>query len=635
MEGMRATYSPEDNKIRLYPVARLDAETYAMVKGAGFIWAPKQSLFVAPMWTPAREDLALKLCGDIGDEDTTLVERQEERADRFSEYSGKRLHEANRAREAVQQISGNIPMGQPIMIGHHSQAKAQRDQKRIENGMRQAVVLWNTAEYWTRRAAGAIQLAKYKERNDVRARRIKRIEADKRKMERDIAKSTKLAKAWGTSGLTHEMAVRLAGFHDNTTSVKIEAFDFPISLYSVLKDHGWTAEQAAAAAIKGHTRLIAWATRWLNHYTNRLAYENALLQESGGLPADRFDIVPGGLVLIDREWLTVLRVTKREGRILSIRTNARYAPKRSAAEVKDYKAPEAGAAEAVKKATALGPIVNFRTDGCVEMTTAQFKAVNRDFGTIRKVKATDTVGAHRFRSVMQPHNGYRTARVFLTDAKQVALPASTGAAPAPLKREPVVEATAPQVYQPKPKNDFDTMADQLRVGVQVVVAPELFPTPATVAARMAELAGLKNGDTVLEPSAGTGALLDAVKATGHSLRIVAVEKNHDLARRLATAYEDARVIAVDFLTLTPEQLGTFAAVVMNPPFANAIDIEHIKHARTFLQPGGRLVAICAGGPRQADKLRPLVEECGGVWEQLPEGTFAGTNVRTVLLSLTN
>ncbi|TIV75023.1 MAG: DUF3560 domain-containing protein, partial [Mesorhizobium sp.] len=59
-----ATYSPEDNKLRLYPSARLDAETYQRVKDAGFVWAPKQELFVAPKWSPAREDLAIELAGE-------------------------------------------------------------------------------------------------------------------------------------------------------------------------------------------------------------------------------------------------------------------------------------------------------------------------------------------------------------------------------------------------------------------------------------------------------------------------------------------------------------------------------------------------------------------------------------------
>jgi hypothetical protein len=56
-----ATYSPEDNKLRLYSSTRLDREIYARVRGAGFIYAPKQELFVAPMWTPEREDLLIEL----------------------------------------------------------------------------------------------------------------------------------------------------------------------------------------------------------------------------------------------------------------------------------------------------------------------------------------------------------------------------------------------------------------------------------------------------------------------------------------------------------------------------------------------------------------------------------------------
>jgi len=46
MTTYTATYSPEDNKLRLSASTRLDAETYARVKEAGFIWAPKQGIFV-------------------------------------------------------------------------------------------------------------------------------------------------------------------------------------------------------------------------------------------------------------------------------------------------------------------------------------------------------------------------------------------------------------------------------------------------------------------------------------------------------------------------------------------------------------------------------------------------------------
>ncbi|HBR3855450.1 TPA: hypothetical protein L9T64_005318, partial [Klebsiella pneumoniae] len=55
----RATYSPDDNKLRLYASLRLDEETYSLINKAGFRWAPKQELFVAPAWTPGREDVLL------------------------------------------------------------------------------------------------------------------------------------------------------------------------------------------------------------------------------------------------------------------------------------------------------------------------------------------------------------------------------------------------------------------------------------------------------------------------------------------------------------------------------------------------------------------------------------------------
>ncbi|WP_143760198.1 DUF3560 domain-containing protein, partial [Colwellia marinimaniae] len=86
-----------------------------------------------PMWTPAREDLLMELCGEIGDEDTSLVERAEERADRFEDYSDKRADDAAAARNAVQAIGQRFEFGQPILVGHHSERKARKDAERMEN----------------------------------------------------------------------------------------------------------------------------------------------------------------------------------------------------------------------------------------------------------------------------------------------------------------------------------------------------------------------------------------------------------------------------------------------------------------------------------------------------------------------
>ncbi len=176
---------------------------------------------------------------------------------------------------------------------------------------------------------------------------------------------------------------------------------------------------------------------------------------------------------------------------------------------------------------------------------------------------------------------------------------------------------------------FDALKQSLKSGVQVVSAPQLFPTPPDVAARVAELAELAPGLCVLEPSAGTGNLVRAVLDRVDT-EVLAYEVNASLCAQLSRAFPSYKlqVRCKDFLEVTDFQ-GQYPRVVMNPPFANAADIAHILHARTFLAPGGILVAICADGPRQHDQLRPLAE----TWEALPAGTFDGTNVRAVLLTM--
>ena len=55
---MTATYSPEDNKLRLYSVTRLGAETYSRVKAAGFEFAPVKSFSLLPCEHQARRPFA-------------------------------------------------------------------------------------------------------------------------------------------------------------------------------------------------------------------------------------------------------------------------------------------------------------------------------------------------------------------------------------------------------------------------------------------------------------------------------------------------------------------------------------------------------------------------------------------------
>jgi 16S rRNA G1207 methylase RsmC len=171
------------------------------------------------------------------------------------------------------------------------------------------------------------------------------------------------------------------------------------------------------------------------------------------------------------------------------------------------------------------------------------------------------------------------------------------------------------------------MREQLKQGVQVVSAPQLFPTPPKLAARLVELADIGRGMTVLEPSAGTGNIMQAIMNDDKAGAVVAVEINQRLADRLREEYALSTVHCCDFLQFSR---GNWPVdrIVMNPPFANGDDIKHIKHAASMLKPGGRLVAICAGGPRQREAL-----SCLGTWEDLPLDSFksSGTSVNAAIV----
>ena len=185
----------------------------------------------------------------------------------------------------------------------------------------------------------------------------------------------------------------------------------------------------------------------------------------------------------------------------------------------------------------------------------------------------------------------------------------------------------PRYFETEAARRAQALRQALKAGVRVVSAPQLFPTPAPLAARMVDAAELYKGARVLEPSAGTGRILDALPA---GCEVVAVEVHPTLAQALRGHATAPTVHTADFLSLTPADLGYFDAVLMNPPFQFAADIKHIRHAATFLRPGGVLVAVCAQGPRQ----RTAFSVPGWSFDPLPAGTFTqeGTGVSTALVT---
>lgn len=170
------------------------------------------------------------------------------------------------------------------------------------------------------------------------------------------------------------------------------------------------------------------------------------------------------------------------------------------------------------------------------------------------------------------------------------------------------------------------------------VGVDFFPTPKALANRMAEMAGIKPGMKVLEPSAGSGNLADAARAAG--AEVDAVEVSPQL-RTLLEA-KGHKMVGSNFDEF--EAPGQYDAVIMNPPFSDRQDAAHIQRAYDMLRPGGKLVAIAGegvffGSDKKAEAFRSWLDERGAEVEKLPAGTFedktllatTGANARLMVL----
>lgn len=164
---------------------------------------------------------------------------------------------------------------------------------------------------------------------------------------------------------------------------------------------------------------------------------------------------------------------------------------------------------------------------------------------------------------------------------------------------------------------------------------QYFPTPAAVGQRLLELADLKPGMEVLEPSAGSGVIATAVAEAGGL--VDCFERDPGYASVLTDTGAARTVRVVDFLTVPPEP--RYDRVVMNPPFTKSADIAHVEHALRFLKPGGLLVSVMSWAvtyqTRKTARFRALIEQRGGTAEAVEEGAFAesGTDVATVIVTI--
>lgn len=114
---------------------------------------------------------------------------------------------------------------------------------------------------------------------------------------------------------------------------------------------------------------------------------------------------------------------------------------------------------------------------------------------------------------------------------------------------------------------------------------DFYPTSTDVVERMLMNADV-TGKIILEPSAGSGNIVDVLNAR-LAKDVIACEIDDKLRKVLSGK---CNVIASDFLSLTSLDVSHIDMIVMNPPFSRAE--EHILHAYEIAPDGCHIISLC-------------------------------------------
>jgi hypothetical protein len=185
-------------------------------------------------------------------------------------------------------------------------------------------------------------------------------------------------------------------------------------------------------------------------------------------------------------------------------------------------------------------------------------------------------------------------------------------------------------------SDAKPYIDRLMGGEKVNLKKEyqFFATPAELAKNLVYLADVKNHHTILEPSAGHGAIIKSIQAVC-SVQIDYCELM-DINKAILADISGTRCINSDFLKQIVGQ--KYDRIIANPPFSKNQDIDHVRHMYSHLKTGGRIVSIMSnswrkGSQKKQEEFRQWLEDINAEVEEIEAGAFkeSGTNISACIV----
>lgn len=241
----KATYSPQDDKIRIYFNQRIDKALWEQFKEKGFTWTMKQESDLVATWRPSREDFAVLHCGELEDETGDMLDRSADRAERFNDYLENRIADTEKNLDNVS------------AIGMESKDKAKKIADRVERMRDKSNLNYSKAKYWQSRIDSVIKHAIFKESASLRKRRIRTLQTEFRKFEKQI----------------------------DTYKYKLERYK-AMSSNEFIKANvrfrdGSTPNQTETIARIEDLLINSNDARWYEHLKFRLEFENKVLESQG------------------------------------------------------------------------------------------------------------------------------------------------------------------------------------------------------------------------------------------------------------------------------------------------------------------------------------------------------------------
>lgn len=189
------------------------------------------------------------------------------------------------------------------------------------------------------------------------------------------------------------------------------------------------------------------------------------------------------------------------------------------------------------------------------------------------------------------------------------------------------------VFEKDPK----VILERLKQGEEINIKQEFqfFETPPQLAEEMVSLADISPFDTILEPSAGRGAIIKELNLVTpiYPRCYELMEENRDYLRKSTLRFD---LIGEDFMN-HPEHIK-YDRIIANPPFSKNQDIIHLRKMYECLGHKGKLVCVTSqhwlyGREKVCQDFRSWLEMVACTKIPLEKGTFkeSGTNVESMLI----